>query len=337
MLWQKGRDLPPLVTTNPNSGILPNGTILFGSDTVGNNMLSGGRVTAGLWLDSEDSLGVLFRFLGAESDRTGYHNGSDANGSPLLARPFINTQFAPTNSALIISAPGFARGNIDVSTSSDLYTGEILGRINLDGDNRSRLDLIGGYHTTLIDDGLTIRSNHEILGGNLPVGTRFLINDDFNTRNQFHGGALGLWYDSYRGPWTISLLGKLSIGRMSEEIRIRGNTVVTDVANNSTTYEGGLLAQRTNIGNYQRHETAFIPEINLTLSRQLTQRLDFTMGYSFVYWSTLVLAGDQVDPRVNVSQLIGGPILNPQDPGPPTFRDTDYWVHALSFGFNYRF
>jgi hypothetical protein len=338
MVWQKGRDLPPLVTTTPNNGILPGGTVLFGADNVGDRLLSGGRVTAGLWLDSADSLGAYFRFFGTESDRTGFQAGSDANGSPLIGRPFINTFGGnPVNSVLLITAPGVSTGDIDVSTSSNVYNGEVMGRINLDGDNRSRLDLIGGYHMSVIDDGLTIVSQNRVIGGNLPVDTRFLISDDFNTRNEFHGGTFGLWYDTYRGPWTISVMGKLSIGRMTEQIRIRGNTLVTDAGNNQTLFDGGLYAQRTNIGQYQQTETAFIPELNLNFSRQITRNLDFTIGYSFIYWSTVVLAGDQIDGRVNSSQLQGGPIVAPFDPAPPTFRDTEYWLHALSFGMNYRF
>jgi len=176
-----------------------------------------------------------------------------------------------------------------------------------------------------------------VLGGQLPVGTRFNIVDDFATRNEFQGGSLGFWYEKYRGPWTVSLLGKLSIGRMHEEIRIRGNTVVTDVLNNQTAFDGGLLAQPTNIGVYARNQTAFIPELNFNLSRQLTQRLDFTVGYTFVWFSTVVLAGDQVDLRVNDTQMLGGPLVGPANPGPPAFHDTNYYVHALSFGINYRF
>jgi hypothetical protein len=337
LLWQKGRELPPLVTTDPNAGALPAATVLFGGDVIGNNVLSAGRVTAGVWLDSEDSMGVAFRFLGAESERTGFSVASDANGTPLLARPFTNTQFVPTQSAFLVAAPGFLRGSIDVTTSSDLYSGEALGRINLDADHCSRLDLVGGYHTMLLDDGLTIRSESVVVGGNLPIGTQFSVLDDFNTRNEFHGGSLGVWYDTYRGPWTVSAMAKVSIGSMLQQIRVRGASQVVDAAGGTTDYVGGLLAARTNIGEFERRETTYIPEINLNLSRQLTKRLEFTMGYTFIYLSSVVLAGDQVDLNVNGSQVFGGMITPPQDPRPPRFDDKEYFVHGLNFGLNYRF
>lgn len=344
MMWQKGRELPPLVTSSPAgtpanlAGVLPAADILFGDETVGDRLLSAGRVTAGLWLDSQDSLGIAFRFLGAESDRTGFNAASDGTGNPILARPFFNTSpLVNAEDSLLVAYPGLTAGSINVTTSSDLYVGEILGRVNIDGDATSRLDLIGGYHVTLLDDGLTIQSNESVLGGVLPVGTQFTVTDDFSTRNEFHGGSLGFWYEKYRGPWTVSLLTKVSIGRMHEQIRVRGNTVVTDVNNVATNFEGGLLAQATNIGNYERNQTVFVPEINFNLSRQLTQRLDFTIGYTFIWWSNVVLAGDQIDMQVNDTQMLGGVLVGPATPTPPAFRDTDYYVHALSLGFNYRF
>jgi hypothetical protein len=337
LLWQSGRELPPLVTSSPNDGALPNATMLFGGDVIGNDVLSAGRVTAGLWLDSHDSMGVAFRFLGSESERTGFQADSNANGSPLLARPFTNTQFLPTPSAFLVSTPGFLRGSVDVVTSSDLYSGEALGRINLDADDCNRLDLIGGYHTMLLDDGLTIQNQSVVIGGNLPIGTQFRVLDDFNTRNEFHGGSLGFWYDSYRGPWTVSAMAKVSIGSMLQQVRVRGQSQVIDAAGGSTNYDGGLLASRTNIGDFERRETTYIPEINLSLSRQLTKRLDFTMGYTFIYLSSVVLAGDQIDLNVNGSQVFGGMIVPPEDPRPPRFDDREYFVHGLSLGLNYRF
>ncbi len=337
LLWQTGRELPPLVTSDPNAGALPSASVLFGGDVIGNNVLSAGRVTAGLWLDSDDTMGVAFRFLGTESERTGFQADSDANGLPLLARPFTNTQFLPLPSAFLVSSPGFLRGSIDVTTSSDLYSGEALGRINLDGDHCSRLDLVGGYHTMLLDDGLTIRNESVVVGGNLPIGTQFRVLDDFNTRNEFHGGSLGFWYDSYRGPWTVSAMAKVSIGSMLQQIRIRGESQAIDVGGGTTTYVGGLLASRTNIGEFERRETTYIPEINLSLSRQLTKRLEFTMGYTFIYLSSVVLAGDQIDTNVNVSQLFGGAVVPPQDPQPPRFDDKEYFVHGLNLGLNFRF
>ena len=41
--WRQGRVLPPLVTTEPNRGVLPQATTLLGDETVGNEAQSGAR------------------------------------------------------------------------------------------------------------------------------------------------------------------------------------------------------------------------------------------------------------------------------------------------------
>jgi len=117
----------------------------------------------------------------------------------------------------------------------------------------------------------------------------------------------------------------VSIGSMLQQVRVRGQSQVIDAAGGSTNYDGGLLASRTNIGDFERRETTYIPEINLSLSRQLTKRLDFTMGYTFIYLSSVVLAGDQIDLNVNGSQVFGGMIVPPEDPRPP--RQTAQSLH----------
>lgn len=343
MLWARGRALPPLVTSSPQgtpanaAGVLPNADILYGADHVGNDMLSAGRLTLGLWLDSGDTLGLAIRILGSETDQSGYNASS--GGNPILARPFYNVDpLVNAQDALLVAYPGLDAGSVVVSTSSALFNGEVLGRINLDMDQCTRIDLVGGYHFSLIDDGLTIENTSTVTGGtNYPIGTVFTGIDDFNTRNEFHGGAIGVWYERYRGPWTISALAKVSIGQNNQSIRIRGSNTVVDIGGGSITTDGNLLAQPTNIGEWSQTKTIWIPELSLNLSRQITQRWDVTIGYTFLYWSSVVTAGDQIDTVVNGTQLLGGNLVGPARPAEPNFVDTSYWVHALSLGMNFRF
>ncbi len=57
-----GMELPPLVTTSTgttpaNTGILGGGTtqVLFGGDTINDDLRSGGRITLGWWADAAQS------------------------------------------------------------------------------------------------------------------------------------------------------------------------------------------------------------------------------------------------------------------------------------------
>ena len=58
-------------------------------------------------------------------------------------------------------------------------------------------------------------------------------------------------------------------------------------------------------------------------------------GYSFVYWSDVVLAGNQIDRNVNASQFAGGPLNGVALPG-VKFQETDFWVQGISTGAEFR-
>ena len=71
-------------------------------------------------------------------------------------------------------------------------------------------------------------------------------------------------------------------------------------AGTSTVVPAGFLALPTNSGSpYHRNDFAMVPELGATLGLDLTARLRLTAGYSLIYWSKVVRAGDQVDINVN--------------------------------------
>ena len=95
-----------------------------------------------------------------------------------------------------------------------------------------------------------------------------------------------------------------------------------------------MLAQPTNIGTQQDHRFAFSPEINLNLVYNLDSNWRIIGGYSFIYWNSVVMAGNQIDTSINPTQFTG-PIqggLSPQ----PKFQRTDFWVQGISLGADYR-
>jgi hypothetical protein len=112
---------------------------------------------------------------------------------------------------------------------------------------------------------------------------------------------------------------------------MQGNTVV----NGGNPQTGGLLTQNSNIGTFKENRDVFVPELDINLHLHLTQNIDFSFGYSFVYFTTVALAGDQVDRRVNLTQF-GGPLVGAALPG-VLLRDTDFWYQGLNLGLNGRF
>ncbi len=77
-----------------------------------------------------------------------------------------------------------------------------------------------------------------------------------------------------------------------------------------------------------------VPEVSLRVGWQLGAALRATMGYTFLYASSVARPGGQIDRAINPSQgpaFFTGP---PAGPARPVFlgNDADFWVHGLSFG-----
>ena len=131
------------------------------------------------------------------------------------------------------------------------------------------------------------------------------------------------------------MLGKIAFGNVRESVSIDGSTIIND-GTGPQAFTGGLLAQRTNIGNYSRDRFALIPELGVTLGYQLTPRWQANFGYSLIYWDRTVRAGEQIDRTVNPNLLppetvpFTGP-LRPEF----SFQENSFWAQGMSFGLTY--
>ncbi len=342
--WTRGRWLPPLVTGGA-TGVLPGSPVRFGDEYVGTGLQASSRVSLGAWFNEEETIGVGARFFALEGDKTGYAAASNAAGIPLIARPFYNTDPNPVFNgpdALIVTGPGLRTGDLRATATNDVLGAETYMRYNLLSQSNRRADLLIGYQFTRIDDSLNVNHRMTQLGGTFPVGTQFEFNDLFDVRNEFHGLELGLQTEYDRGPFTLSIMGKMSIGNMQETLTISGWSTRTPPAGVATLFpRHGLLAMPTNDGTYSRDDFAVIPEAEIKLTCRLTSQLEASLGYSFLYWSDVALAGQQVDmsmgqPTVNGTQLLGGGLFGPGNPAFVGIRDTDFWLQALSFGITFK-
>ena len=74
----------------------------------------------------------------------------------------------------------------------------------------------------------------------------------------------------------------------------------------------------------------------MTVGYDWRENIQLTAGYSFTYWSRICLAGDQIDRRVNTSQLNGGALVGNALPE-FSFQDTDFWLQGIRLGFNWAY
>ncbi len=362
-----GMDLPPLVTSSRDplppvdeAGVLgaEDTTILFGNHSTLKGWRSGYRLTLGTWLDDCQHLGVEWDYFKPENKSRGFRATSNGINDPILARPFFNINprdpdtedFDPParQDAQLIGYPEIVGGQVEAGASTSLVGSGLRMRYNLcccqqaschacggcTGGSGSRIDFLLGYRYLRLKDRVMVSEELVTFDEEVPISID--VEDRFATRNTFHGVDLGVVWQSDWNRWSCEALGKIALGNNQQRVNVEGSTdrsTQEEEAENN----GGLLATQTNIGKRTRDEFAVVPELGVTLGYQLTRRVRATLGYSLIYWSPVVRAGDQIDLDVNPDYL--PPVEDPEGPARPRrlFHETDYWVQGFNLGLDARF
>ena len=343
--WSRGSNTPPLVTqgTNPaNGGILgaPDTTVLFGGESLNEDLRLGGRITVGTWLNCRHTCGVETYFFGTMGDQDGINAGGA--GDPIVSRPFTDATDGVQDVELV-SFPGVLAGRVDVDASSSglLGAGALL-RCNLCCGCDYRVDVIGGYRWLRFNDRVAITEDLLVLDAVFGVepGTNIRVYDSFKAFNDFHGLELGLDGELRSGDFFFGWLAKLAVGKNFRQVQIEGQTVVTSPAGAVAVNRGGLLTQLSNIGTYNFDEYTVIPELGVRVGYQLGDLCRLSVGYTFIYWPGVVRAGEQIDLVVN-PRLIPPVIIPPAFVGPlrpaALLADSDMWIQGLNLGVEFRF
>jgi hypothetical protein len=346
LLWSvRDGNTPPLVTASPvgtpreAAAVLgqPGTFIAYGGDdAVDYNAMSGARFTVGFGIPSCPRLGFesSYFFLGRRS--VNFLAGS--GGNPNLGRP-VNDVSTGLEIAQLVAFPDVVVGNISVASSTKLW--------GVDGNARYRLccgcnyfvDLLGGFRYLQLEENLNITESLSVLSllenRLAPAGTRIMVFDSFNTRNQFYGGQLGIEGEYRWQRWTLGGQFKLGMGVMHQAVDISGATIYMVPGASAIVERGGVLAAPTNIGSYRSDRFAVVPEVGVKLGYQLTDHVRLFVGYNFLYASSVVRPGDQIDRTINLSQVptVFGqsPLVGAPRPR-PMFQQTDFWAQGVQFG-----
>ena len=331
--WQEGRDLPPLVTTDPatepfaTAGILPNATVLFGNGTEEGDMSAGFRFDIGTWTDTQQCYGAGWRFFGLGTDGLGFRSTSVQN--PVLAIPF-ETINPVANDALVISYPGLREGEINFVGNSEVFGSDVYGRFLLCRNCISRIDLITGYHFSRVDDQIVMRSRFtDVDPQSVDFGAVTTVVDRFAGNNDFHGGIIGFIWERDCGCWNTQLLARTALGGMRERMRIDGSFTFDTLAAPPVTTPGGLFTAPTNLGTYGQTEFATVSEFGATAAYRIGRCTQITLGYTFILWSSVQRPSDAIDPVIDLGNNPTRPAFN--------FNTSSYWVQGLNVGFEFKF
>ena len=341
--WAKGMGGGPLVLGGNPATAIPTNPLAGGNgNEIGNDLRVGMRINLGAWTDNCQNFGVGARAWGLFTDGS---NQTYANGGNSTGVPFFNASTLSTpNAAFPVPGPdvylvnvsaganGSNAGTITVRDDLDLIAGEIYGRSLLVRDGKSRVDLLTGYTFTRLDSelGLSTQFADGITNG-IQNGTVFTTQDTFGTKNQFHGGHLGLLQETTKGRFAFSMMGKVALGNVRQSSTISGQNSVID-ANNSTE-PGGIFSQRSNIGTITRDRFTFLPEVNAKMKYKLGNA-QLGIGYSLLVFPSVAIAGDQINRTVDWANR--NLPNNPTAPTPGLVTNT-FFLHGLDLGLTYSF
>lgn len=305
--WRKGRDLPVLVTSDTDPALPPGEDVLFGGEIEGGSPQGGARIDFGTWLGPDECLGIGGRFWGIGKERLRFAADSDSLPNQTIERPFVSANGDPDS--LVISAPSISRiGSIDVVATSEVFGADAYARLAWCRVCDMQIDLIGGYQFSRINEELRISSHSDD-----PEFGVVDVGDQWRTRNEFHGGSIGILYESCRGCWTTTCLVKVGLGTM------RQTAEATGFENGQP---GGLLvAEPTTV---TRDEFAAVPELDVAWSYAINDCWSMNIGYSLMYWSNVARPEAMID-------FVQG------DDVSLVFRDESFWVQGLTIGANCRF
>jgi hypothetical protein len=282
-------------------------------------------------------MGFEFGYATLDDKTTDFRASGDGSGNPILAVPFVNTN-GYVYDAQLVSFPDLVDGIVTVNTSTRFYTFEALFRKAVIADCTRRTDFLIGYRYAYLEDGFTTTqalTALEEFEGVLPETTIDGF-DRFDAENTFNGVQVGLAAEQDLGHWDVELLAKLALGNTKSRVDIDGSTTTQAPDEEADVQEGGLLAQPTNIGQYERDTFGGMTELGVRLHYEFACRWRASLGYKFLYWYHVARATDQIDTTVNVSQLPPGVAAGPQRPA-FHWQTDGFWAQGLNFGLEYQY
>ena len=168
--------------------------------------------------------------------------------------------------------------------------------------------------------------------------------DKLSTENNFYGCQLGLIWKYDCDCWSITAKGKVALGAMCERLLIHGRLLTNDYDGYGPAkeYSGGYFALPTNSGKHCQTRFAAIPECNIDIGYQLFDCMQLKLGYTFMYASTVLWAGKQIDRNINPAQATTytnalTPVLEGQANPKARLKTDGLWVQGLNVGVVFNF
>jgi hypothetical protein len=332
--WSKNQPLSvPVVTTGPasqgtNAGVLGvPGTVSL-NQPLNYGVAGGIWLSLGGWFGPSHTWGVEGDLILFGSQSAGFSvNDRSMNGNFVINEPVAGAPFVTQ-----VSAPGLETGGVAVSTLSQFGGGGINGLFNLVRRNGWTVTALAGFRYLELDESVDITANSALFttttytdnqGNTLataPPGSTVTVVDQFAAKNQFYGGQVGLRFQYMMQRWSFNGTGTLAMGATHETVTVNGFTNVYP-NNAAPVYLSGGNYATNQMGSYWTNRFALAPAFQLTLGYQFTPFIRGTIGYNFLYLSSVARPGNQID---NVYDGVVHPLV--------PMTNTSYWTQGLNLG-----
>jgi hypothetical protein len=192
-----------------------------------------------------------------------------------------------------------APGTFAVTRSSFLQSADLNLLANVCCACGYRVDVLAGFRYLQLDEKLQVIQDF-ISSDGTEVD---LWNDEWHTRNQFYGGQLGGRARFCRDSFFADVGAGVALGVTHEQVDIGGGLTQTTFSPGVDAFgnpivniqvsrtNGGLLSQPAS---FSRDRFAVVPEVNVDAGYEFNRFCRASVGYNFLYWSSVARPGDQV-------------------------------------------
>ncbi len=339
---------PPMIPGALNAG----GTSVVSPSQFNYNMASGGRLTLGGWFTSTRSIGMDCSgfVLQRQTSNFGISSSQGAGLTQVLAVPYYDLA-TNAESAIVLSDPALNPATVSIQNRIFLWGAECNVLSQLFGNRWFSLGVLAGCRhlelTESLDYNVAITSTD--LAPN-PSAT-FSSTDHFGTRNSFWGGQVGGRAEVRFDRFFANVTGKVAVGPMYEVVTANGTSTNNNNALGTTvTIPVGILVQQTNTGKASQDHFAVVPEVQAQVGVQIVRWLRLFGGYNFLYVSSVVRPGDQIDRNMNSANFPPGflgvlppgssslpvAISQPFHPSIP-LSTASFWAQGVNVGVELRY
>ncbi|MFL5331280.1 MAG: BBP7 family outer membrane beta-barrel protein [Gemmataceae bacterium] len=329
---------PPLIQHVPTDQFTqpldPNAPRTMFGDGIRHHAFNGFYLSGGAWVT--ECFGVDASYAQFETKDKKFFINSP--GDPSIGRYFVDlTNSSSPYTYLVYSRPdGTETGWISVSSPIQFWHADTNVRGHGFSVFSDRVDWLVGFHYADLRDGIFIQ-DYTAFPSN---GVSLAGDESFRARNQFYGGQVGAnaWTGLGCG-FSLDVTSKFAVGGIHQRASITGSTVQALNGVTTAVYAGDVLAQSTNIGDYERTKFGVLSELLVKLGYQVTNNICVTVGYDLVAISSVVRAGSIIDEGVNPNV---NPTLSPSSASTAQrpafgFNATDFWAQGLTLGLSVKY